>query len=364
MAKIKANEALVKALQAWDIDHLYGIPGDSIDAVVDSLRTVRDQFKFYHVRHEEVASLAAGSYTKITGKIGVALSIGGPGLVHLLNGMYDAKMDSVPQLIISGQTNDSLLGTGAFQETNLSKLCEDVAVYNHQIQKGDNVFEVVNEAIRTAYEKKGVAVVICPNDLLTQNIKDTTDKPVNTTKLKAIAPKFKNIKKAAKLINKSKKPVVLFGVGAQHAKDELRELIENAKTHTSNLETFSEHLEEKGVKVKLRGETISYKPENANKWVRGRTLGSDYEKGAIDDEHERHQEQQREPDYADGFKVNWDAIEQHTEQLKQRRIERAQKTKQANRKVFGRDTRESGNERERTRSNHIKIERDDEGLSR
>ncbi len=93
MAKIKANEALVKALQAWDIDHLYGIPGDSIDAVVDSLRTVRDQFKFYHVRHEEVASLAAAGYTKLTGKIGVALSIGGPGLIHLLNGMYDAKMD-------------------------------------------------------------------------------------------------------------------------------------------------------------------------------------------------------------------------------------------------------------------------------
>lgn len=94
MAKIKANEALVKALQAWDIDHLYGIPGDSIDAVVDSLRTVRDQFKFYHVRHEEVASLAAAGYTKLTGKIGVALSIGGPGLIHLLNGMYDAKMET------------------------------------------------------------------------------------------------------------------------------------------------------------------------------------------------------------------------------------------------------------------------------
>ncbi|HDG9924854.1 TPA: relaxase/mobilization nuclease domain-containing protein, partial [Staphylococcus aureus] len=107
------------------------------------------------------------------------------------------------------------------------------------------------------------------------------------------------------------------------------------------LETFSEHLEEKGVEVKLRGETISYKPENANKWVRGRTLGSDYEKGAIDYEHERHQEQQREPEYADGFKVNWDAVEQHTEQLEKRRIERAQKTKQANSKVFGRDTRES-----------------------
>lgn len=229
MAKIKANEALVKALQAWDIDHLYGIPGDSIDAVVDSLRTVRDQFKFYHVRHEEVASLAAAGYTKLTGKIGVALSIGGPGLIHLLNGMYDAKMDNVPQLILSGQTNSTALGTKAFQETNLQKLCEDVAVYNHQIEKGDNVFEIVNEAIRTAYEQKGVAVVICPNDLLTEKIKDTTNKPVDTSRPTVVSPKYKDIKKAVKLINKSKKPVMLIGVGSKHAKDELRAFVEAAK---------------------------------------------------------------------------------------------------------------------------------------
>ncbi|HHE5979802.1 TPA: pyruvate oxidase [Staphylococcus aureus] len=229
MAKIKANEALVKALQAWDIDHLYGIPGDSIDAVVDSLRTVRDQFKFYHVRHEEVASLAAAGYTKLTGKIGVALSIGGPGLIHLLNGMYDAKMDNVPQLILSGQTNSTALGTKAFQETNLQKLCEDVAVYNHQIEKGDNVFEIVNEAIRTAYEQKGAAVVICPNDLLTEKIKDTTNKPVDTSRPTVVSPKYKDIKKAVKLINKSKKPVMLIGVGAKHAKDELRAFVEAAK---------------------------------------------------------------------------------------------------------------------------------------
>lgn len=229
MAKIKANEALVKALQAWDIDHLYGIPGDSIDAVVDSLRTVRDQFKFYHVRHEEVASLAAAGYTKLTGKIGVALSIGGPGLIHLLNGMYDAKMDNVPQLILSGQTNSTALGTKAFQEANLQKLCEDVAVFNHQIEKGDNVFEIVNEAIRTAYEQKGVAVVICPNDLLTEKIKDTTNKPVDTSRPTVVSPKYKDIKKAVKLINKSKKPVMLVGVGAKQAKDELRAFIEAAK---------------------------------------------------------------------------------------------------------------------------------------
>ncbi|MDU3138407.1 MAG: pyruvate oxidase [Staphylococcus lugdunensis] len=229
MAKIKANEALVRALQAWDIDHLYGIPGDSIDAVVDNLRTVRDAFKFYHVRHEEVASLAAASYTKMTGKIGVALSIGGPGVVHLLNGMYDAKLDGVPQLILAGQTNSSLLGTKAFQETNITDMVSDVSVYSHQIQKGDNVFEVVNEAIRMAYEKKGVAVVICPNDLLNDKIKDTTHKAVDTMRPKAPSPKPRAVKKAAKLINKSKKPVMLVGVGAQNAREELREFVEAAK---------------------------------------------------------------------------------------------------------------------------------------
>jgi hypothetical protein len=156
---------------------------------------------------------------------------------------------------------------------------------------------------------------------------------------------------------------IVFDRGEYSWKDELRDHIENAKNHTSDLETFSEHLNDLGVEVKLRGETISYKPENANKWVRGRTLGSDYEKEAIDYEHERHQEQQRESKYADGFKVNWDAVEQHTEQLKQRRIERAQETKQANRKISSRDTRESENERPRTQSNDVEIKRDGGGLS-
>ncbi len=85
------------------------------ETVVDSLRTVRDQFKFYHVRHEEVASLAAAGYTKLTGKIGMTW-VRSYGLIHLLNGMYDAKMDNVPQLILSGQTNSTALETKAFQE--------------------------------------------------------------------------------------------------------------------------------------------------------------------------------------------------------------------------------------------------------
>lgn len=81
------------------------------------------------------------------------------------------KWIEYPQLILAGQTNSTLLGTKAFQETNITDMVSDVSVYNHQIQKGDNVFEIVNEAIRTAYEKRGVAVVVCPNDLLTQKLK-------------------------------------------------------------------------------------------------------------------------------------------------------------------------------------------------
>ncbi|MGT2341139.1 hypothetical protein ACVPOQ_07155 [Staphylococcus aureus] len=122
-------------------------------------------------------------------------------------------MDNVlPQLILSGQTNSTALGTKAFQETKLQKLCEDVAVYNHQIEKGDNVFEIVNEAIRTAYEQKGVAVVICPNDLLTEKIKDDQSSNLSSSRPTVVSPKYKDIKKAVRLINKSKKPVMLIGV--------------------------------------------------------------------------------------------------------------------------------------------------------
>ncbi|PTH32177.1 pyruvate oxidase [Staphylococcus arlettae] len=233
MAKIKGNTALVKALQAWDIDHLYGIPGDSIDAVVDSLRTERNSIEFVHVRHEEVASLAAASYTKLTGKIGVALSIGGPGVVHLLNGMYDAQMDSVPQLILAGQTDSTALGTKAFQETDILKMVEGVAAYSRQITENDkDVFGIVNEAIRTAYEQKGVAVLVLPNNLLTQKVKDTTNTKVDTAPPARVNPKPRSIKKAAKLVNKSKRPVMLLGTGAKHAKDEVKEFIETAKVPT------------------------------------------------------------------------------------------------------------------------------------
>ena len=234
MDKMKANAALIKALEAWNIDHVYGIPGDSIDAVVDGLKSAEARIKFIHVRHEEVASLSAAAYTKLTGKIGVALSIGGPGAIHLLNGMYDAKMDNVPQLILAGQANSDTLGTKAFQEVDLPHLFEDVAVYNYQLKENDatRIFDIVDEAIRTAYAKKGVAVLTLPNNILNKKIEISIPDQITPFEPHLPSPDLSDIQKAARLINESQKPVMLVGLGAQHAKKEVQAFIEKAQIPT------------------------------------------------------------------------------------------------------------------------------------
>lgn len=154
-------------------------------------------------------------------------------------------------------------------------------------------------------------------------------------------------------------------------KDNLREKIENAKDHTSDFKSFSEHLEKSGIEFKVRGKNVSYKPENVNKWVRGKTLGEDYDKGALEYEferREREEEKESERDavaaYTDQFEVDWDAVEHNTEQLRKTRIRRTEKTKQAHHQVSNRDTREPERTRERTKTTHIEFDRGDEGFSR
>lgn len=154
-------------------------------------------------------------------------------------------------------------------------------------------------------------------------------------------------------------------------KDDLREKIEHAKEHTSDFKSFSEHLEKSGIEFKVRGKNVSYKPENVNKWVRGKTLGQDYDKGALEYEFERREREEerkseRDPvaEYTDQFEVDWDAVEHNAEQLRKTRNRRIEKTKQANHQVSNRDSRESERTRERPKGNHIEIDRGDEGFSR
>ena len=154
-------------------------------------------------------------------------------------------------------------------------------------------------------------------------------------------------------------------------KDDLREKIENAKDHTSDFKSFSEHLEKSGIEFKVRGKNVSYKPENVNKWVRGKTLGEDYDKGALEYEFERRErEEERESEqdpvaaYTEQFDVDWDAVEHNAEQLRKTRIRRTEKTKQAHHQVSNRDTREPERTRERTKTTQIEFDRGDEGFSR
>ena len=153
-------------------------------------------------------------------------------------------------------------------------------------------------------------------------------------------------------------------------KDDLREKIEHAKEHTSDFKSFSEYLKESDIKFKVRGKNVSYKPENVNKWVRGKTLGQDYDKGALEYEFERREREEKESErdpvaeYTDQFEVDWDAVEHNAEQLRKTRNRRIEKTKQAHHQVSNRDSRESERTRERPKGNHIEIDRGDEGFSR
>ncbi|MET1249612.1 pyruvate oxidase [Sporolactobacillus sp. STCC-11] len=226
MGKVKASEAVVKLFENWGIDHIYGIPGDSIDTMVEALRKEENKIKFYTVRHEEVASLAAAAYSKLTGKIGVCLAIGGPGAIHLLNGMYDAKMDHVPMLVLVGHIPARLTGTDYFQEVNTVELFKDVAVYNKEITSAESFPTVVNQAIRTAYQERGVAVLSIPDDIALGEISDGAPQ-LSTVFEKKIPGLVQNdLNDAVALINSANNPVILAGVGAKSAKKELRAFAE------------------------------------------------------------------------------------------------------------------------------------------
>ncbi|MCI1935430.1 MAG: thiamine pyrophosphate-dependent enzyme [Bifidobacteriaceae bacterium] len=165
MAKMIAGQALVKVLEEWGVDHVYGIPGGSINHTVEGLYLERDKVKYIQVRHEEVGAIAASADAKYTGKIGVAFGSAGPGATHLFNGLYDAKMDHVPVLALIGQVPTATINTNYFQEMDEVPMFADVSVYNRTVTTAEQIPYVINQAIRAAYRESGVAVVVLPEDL-------------------------------------------------------------------------------------------------------------------------------------------------------------------------------------------------------
>src|ERR1043165_3045191 len=134
-----AAEVLIDAIHDWGVDVIFGLPGDGINGVMEALRKRQDQIRFIQVRHEEAAAFMACGYAKYTGKLGVCLATSGPGGIHLLNGLYDAKLDGQPVLAITGMHFHDLIGTLAQQDVELDKTFEDVAIFNQRVMGASHV---------------------------------------------------------------------------------------------------------------------------------------------------------------------------------------------------------------------------------
>ncbi|MCP3030655.1 pyruvate oxidase [Halobacillus sp. A1] len=230
MADKRTGQVLVDLLIDWGVDHVYGLPGDSINELIDDLRKRQEEIKFFQVRHEETGALSAASYAKLTGKLGVCLSIAGPGGIHLLNGLYDAKSDSAPVLAIVGQVNSEQVGTGAFQEIDLVKMFDDVAVYCERAQTESQLPDLLNQAIREAYTHKGVSVLVVPDDLFSKKHQQDVYLTSSDYYRPQISPKSNHIEEAVNLLEKSEKPLILAGQGAANAKAELVTFAEKLKS--------------------------------------------------------------------------------------------------------------------------------------
>lgn len=207
-----AGQALVKVLEDWDVDHVYGIPGGSINHTVEGLYLEKDKVKYIQVRHEEVGAIAASA---------------GPGATHLFNGLYDAKMDHVPVLALIGQVPQAAMNTNYFQEMDEVPMFSDVSVYNKQVTTADQIPYVVNQAIKEAYRQKGVAVVVLPENLTAEEI---DYKPTRTPL--TVADDFKQtvdpsaVSDTLKMIKEAKCPLIYAGRGLLGARDTLTKFSE------------------------------------------------------------------------------------------------------------------------------------------
>ncbi len=229
MAQI-ASEALVQRLIDWGVDTVFGLPGDGINGIMEGLRRHKDQIRFVLVHHEEAAAFMATAHAKATGKIGVCLATSGPGGIHLLNGLYDAKLDHMPVLAITGMQETSVLGTGYQQEVPLDKLYADVAEYDQMIYNPVQIGAVTDIAIRTAYARRGVAHITIPNDIQVADADADPWQhvaPASAPKTAAVyleppgTPSAEELQRLADYLGEGRKIAILAGAGALHAREEV-----------------------------------------------------------------------------------------------------------------------------------------------
>jgi pyruvate dehydrogenase (quinone)/pyruvate oxidase len=220
------GDILVETLIDWGVDTVFGIPGDGINGVFEALRRRKEQIRFIQVRHEEAAAFAACAYAKFTGKLGVCVATSGPGGIHLLNGIYDAKLDNQPVLAITGAQHHDLIETYTQQDVALDKLFMDATAYSVRVMGPAHVQDVVEQACRTALAYRQPTHVMIPVDFQSQPVKDRSERNVADHVSNVMArggqlPDPQMLEKAADILNRAEKPFILAGRGAIGARQEL-----------------------------------------------------------------------------------------------------------------------------------------------
>ena len=228
-----AADVLVETLMDWGVGVVFGLPGDGINGIMEALRTRQEKIRFIQVRHEETAAFMACAYAKYTGQLGVCLATSGPGGIHLLNGLYDAKLDGQPVLAITGMQFHDLIGTYTQQDVALDKAFIDVAVFNERIMGPTHVENIVDLACRMAIGYRGVAHITFPVDLQEAEVKSKQrskrNVPHHTSHAQAELPQLPStaeLHSAADILNEGKKVAILAGRGALDAGTQLESVAE------------------------------------------------------------------------------------------------------------------------------------------
>jgi pyruvate dehydrogenase (quinone) len=219
-------EFVWKRLSEWGLSRVYGYPGDGVGGLDVALEKAKDFMDYVQVRHEEMAAFMASAHAKFTGQPGLCYATSGPGAIHLLTGLYDAKADHVPVVAIVGQQARSALGASYQQEVDLQTLFSDVTEYVITAVVPEQVRTCIDRAVRIAQSKRAVTCVVIPNDL--QEV-DYVDPPMAHGATHtgigypgaATLPGIDDLKKAAEILNKGTKVAMLVGAGALHATDEV-----------------------------------------------------------------------------------------------------------------------------------------------
>jgi pyruvate dehydrogenase (quinone) len=227
------SDLLVERLIDWGVDTVFGLPGDGINGFFEALRQAQDRVRFVHVRHEEEAAFAACGYAKFTGRLGVCCSTAGPGAVHLLNGLYDAKVDRAPVLAITGMPYHDLIGTDYVQDLNTDYLFQDVALVSQRVMGPSHVINLADKAIRAALTRRGVGHLAIPIDTQVaeagadkrskRNIKGHTSESYQAP---FRVPVRSELEKAAQAFQGKHKVAILVGAGARGAGDEVEQAAE------------------------------------------------------------------------------------------------------------------------------------------